>query len=338
MSGQKFRLLFEYLTKTHSVLILSEAAVLELRGHVRRQFRERTDALAKATRDAHALGVAVELTEIDADAVYREAYERWEAETGAFVRRSEVRKLPLDNSILTALVIRAAERVPPVRPDGRETRDAIIWLSFLAFLRQQPKDEVAFISANTRDFAVLDGTALRTELQEEVAAHAGGVRYYRNLDEFNRAHAEPIAHITREWLAARIDQASVHELIDHFVERVLEAGDFRVASMDERELYRPYAIEHLYTPEAELEDVFVWRASGERLELSLDYRARVEAELACERIPLPYPSMRSDEHQYFDQTRPPIRTLTGSIDALVTVSAVVERDAVTLGAVEGVVT
>lgn len=335
MAGQKFRLLFDYLAKTHGRLVLADVVLFELRGVVRRLLRERADALAKAVREAHSLNMATTVDAPEADALYAEAYDKWEEAGKALGTRLEVERLPLDPSILGPVVVRAAERIPPVRPDGKETRDAIVWLSFLGFLRKHPNAQVAFISGNTRDFGSPDGASFRPELEAEIQGHRGGVRYYRTLDEFNREHAQPIAHLTNEWVNARVDSASLHELLDRFLDDHVDPQAFSIASLDDRELYRPYAIEHLYTPEATLFEVFVWKVSGDQLEVSLDYQVSVEAELSCERVVLPYSPTRPDDLHFANQVWPQLRSFTGFLSAVATVSARIESGELVLGSVEG---
>ena len=64
---------------------------------------------------------------------------------------------------------REAMALPPAKRDKNQSagaRDAAIWFSILEFLRQNPQEQVCFVTANTNDFG--DGSAYNYPMNEDV--------------------------------------------------------------------------------------------------------------------------------------------------------------------------
>ena len=66
------------------------------------------------------------------------------------------------------LVRRAASRRKPCDNNGDGYRDTLNWLTLLAVASAHPKDEIFWVSDNSRDFGAEDGDELHMDLKEEL--------------------------------------------------------------------------------------------------------------------------------------------------------------------------
>ena len=64
----------------------------------------------------------------------------------------------------------------------------------------QIEKSVAFISNNSNEFASSDKTDLHPDLKAELAQKNLELKYYLNLDDFIKNHAERVDYITKEWI------------------------------------------------------------------------------------------------------------------------------------------
>lgn len=242
LRGQKYRVLLDYLSKTQGRLVVLEAVHLEFRSVLRRKLRAAVSALQRAGDEARALGLGGLLENPAGTETVEAALAEWDTHISRQFKRSEIKQVPLDPAILRDVFVRTTERVPPATDDGKESRDVIIWLSLVRALASLQGNDAAFISNNTKHFADAAGTDLRTELRADLAGHRGKVRYYKHLEEFNREHAAPIAHITKDWIAARIAPYRVPELIEDYLSGHTEPRHFRIVDSDYRAEYQAYNV------------------------------------------------------------------------------------------------
>lgn len=89
-----------------------------------------------------------------------------------------IEMIPFSNDILPELVERSIKRIKPFSESKLEFRDAIIWLSYVAFVEPRELERCYFITANTDDFSK-DGK-LHPDLVKDSAAFV----LYKNAQEF----------------------------------------------------------------------------------------------------------------------------------------------------------
>lgn len=283
IKSQRLRVLFDYAAKTRSRLILLETVEQEVAAHVQRQLVAAADGIASALRQAERLGLAGAPT-VDAPAMARDTLAAW----GAAFRRAfnplVADRVPTDPAILTEVVRRAAYRLPPVRPNGRETRDTILWLALVAFLKgRRFAEPCAFISQNTEDFAAADGLSLRPDIAPDLVGVRGAFTYYPSVDAFLKEHAEPIRHVTQTWVLERIDLGRVRAAIEERLTRTASPERLvRVVDQDYRDWYEPFSIDEVTEASVTLEDVYVYEFEPELIEVFLDFVAEVEVDAECQ--------------------------------------------------------
>ena len=282
LKSQRLRVLLDYAAKTRSRLILLETVEREVAAHVQRQFVAAADAIASSLRQAERVGLAG-VPAVDAPAMVRDTLAAWEAAFRRALNRSVADRVPTEPAIMPELVRRAAYRLPPVRPNGRETRDTILWLALVAFLKGRRSHEwCAFISQNTEDFAAADGVSLRSDLVPDLVGVPGTFTYYPSVDAFLKEHAEPIRHVTHEWVLERLDLARIRAAIDERLIRTVSPERFvRVVNQDYHDWYEPVSIDVATKASVTLDDVYVYEFEPEFIEVFLDFAAEVEVDAEC---------------------------------------------------------
>jgi len=137
--------------------------------------------------------------------------------------------LPVTEGQLREALKRAVQHTPPCTKRGEEIRDTIIWLQVLQLVRENRGTTVAFISANTRQFATKDGALLPTLAAE---ATDGRLVYYTSLDAFAKQHATPIEFITTKWIEERITSDGVYAAAEERLRRLADRVEWRSGFTD----------------------------------------------------------------------------------------------------------
>lgn len=73
-----------------------------------------------------------------------------------------------DDTVLPQLIKRSIKRIKPFTESRQEFRDAIIWLSYITFIKNDRLTRNFFITNNKRDFWDDKNTGLHPELQSEI--------------------------------------------------------------------------------------------------------------------------------------------------------------------------
>ena len=152
-------------------IALTEVVVAEAVANYQRELKEVRAALTgwAEKKRLGALGLRDAFTAADellsaADAHYHERLD----ET---LRASNVNVLPIANFPHTELIKRATARRRPCNDKGDGYRDTLNWLTLLALAKDQPEEEIIWVSGNTDDFGSGSGedkTALHPHLIEDL--------------------------------------------------------------------------------------------------------------------------------------------------------------------------
>lgn len=284
LKSQRFAVLSHYLRKTASRLLILEPVLSEAREHFSREVRRHLADAVDARESLARLGVELSLP--DVDALHRREVDRWAAtfqstlrEVGAF--------LPFQSEVVEEAFRRATCRLPPCKASGEGMRDAVIWLSALRAFRDRSSGEMAFISANTKDFADSSTGQLRPELEVDVSALPFPIHYYASVADFNRAHSDRIAHITPDWIRERVSEDHLRETVAFYVARHGEL--LRPSDEDFADGYDVAGEPYLSTVDVDIEDYNVWRLDADRIAIALVVGAFVEGEAPCDWVsPIPH--------------------------------------------------
>lgn len=337
LRSQRTGALFRYVEQTRSRLLLLEAVEQEVAAHMRRALADAAGGVESAVRQATRAGVHG-LPAVNAAELGRRSYEAWEAEFRRAPHPGVATRVPLDPTILPEVVRRAAHRVATVRANGRETRDAILWLALVRHLRsRRPPTACVWISANTDDFAAADRRSLRPDLQPDLEGLPARFDYFPSVDAFLQTHAQPITHITVEWVQERLNAAEAHALIADAVRRVGQLGrHLRVVNEAWYGEFEPITAEEITEVAATLDDVHVWDVADDLADVFLNFDVQVSANAQCRATaPDTWPQQRSrgfyGERRFYE-------TLPCHAAYRVSVAAEIQGGALRLSGVEHVAT
>jgi hypothetical protein len=330
--SNRLRSLLEYLAKTRANLLLLDPVEQEVRANAQRMLAEGVKGVESAIRNAERLGVCG-VPAFRASESLAASTVAWETAFKLAMRSSVVTRVALEPGILSEVVRRAASRLPPVRANGRETRDAIIWLGLIQYLRDRKwPNPTAFISGNTEDFAGPDGTCLRPDLLSDLEGVRASFEYFPSIEAFLQRYAEPISHITDEWIKARLEMKVVTGLVVDRLTRTLSPERFfHVSDSDDRDYYEPQYVDQVFDPTIELSDIYVWEVESDAIDVFLDFFVEVEADIECRLTRAPTFRRGVDEDEFRWQ-----RTLSCVGELKVSVAAKIRGDILTLGEIEDI--
>jgi hypothetical protein len=200
--------------------------------------------------------------------------------------------LPISADVAREGARRAAERIPPCKPGGEGMRDALIWASLIEATKPGASYErVAFVSRNTKDFGVPDGSELKEELAQDVTNNLADIAYYPSLDAFLKERAEPVAHIDRAWVLDRLDMNEVRSIMEGWVYSRHYEEAMRASGFDWDDLWEQNEVLKANPVLIELTEFYVWQFDDDHLELRMRFRASFDLDIT----PIP----RGDEHSLY---------------------------------------
>jgi hypothetical protein len=242
--------------------------------------------------------------------------------------------LKIPNKIIRKVVVRAIERKKPCSINGTGIRDAIIWFSLLDYMRENNKENIAFISRNIKDFS--DGKndyQLNSTLIKDTNEFGVNVLYYTSLREFLKEYAKPISHINRKWLIKRICIAEVKTLAENAISLINPLNFFDIVDLSYRERFVPTTSPELSEINVkDLEDYYLWEFSKNKIEVSLTFELVIKGISVCKRV--------EQLKLFYDQAdfdpNAEIKDLAVRAVIFVNISAKIEKDKVHLLRVEGI--
>lgn len=274
------RVLFDYIRKTQSYILIHEIVKDEVRGKLKRDVLETSEEINKALKGARKRLHEKNIPLIEADSFVKAVLDKWEANFQKKMDTNIAKILPLDNTALPEAIKRAIERIPPCHQQGEQMRDAIIWLNLIEYCKKHHTvNELAFISENTNDFASKDKLSLHPVLLNDIHNNGVKILYYSSLEDFIKVQAQPIKHITFDWINIHIDLEKVENLIEQ-QEELYQAFQYTINDVKDRQYYVPVGEPYIYERNISLNDFYVW-AFDSRIEATLDFRVHLMADIDC---------------------------------------------------------
>ncbi|MBN2412421.1 DUF4935 domain-containing protein [candidate division KSB1 bacterium] len=196
MLSHRFKILFDYLYRTKSSIIIPQLVLDELEAVYERELKNKinTFSIAIGNLERLLLESPFKLQDIQV-----------ESEVASYIKffksKLELTKehiIDYQDSYLHNVMTRAIRRTPPCSAKGEEIRDAVLWNTILDIAAEAFSNKVIFISNNTKQFALHDNT-LHPELMAETEKKGVSIEYYSSLEEFIKHHATKIDFISHEW-------------------------------------------------------------------------------------------------------------------------------------------
>ncbi|HEX9940350.1 MAG TPA: PIN domain-containing protein [Longimicrobium sp.] len=273
--------LLDYLDRTNSLLFIHEIVNQEVRAKVRQQFAKAVNSMASAAREGERLGM-VGINSPEESVIVAASMSKWEKMFGEWLNRN-AEVIPLDNDLLPEITRRAIERIPPFTSNGEEFRDALLWLGLIRHLPTVTAiPEVAFISANTKQFASIDKHELHPSLASDAKAQRIDVHYFTSLDDFISSRAKPIEHISVEWINEHLNGAELTAAIHAYLDTL--GPDFFVPAHMYENRYQAIEVPDPMSVTYSLVDFFVWQATGGDVTVFLSFEVTAFGDAECESL------------------------------------------------------
>jgi hypothetical protein len=274
LKSNKFEALVAYLRKTDSHLVLPEVVILEAENLFRRELQLQLSK-AKAVSDKLALIAFLETTAIkyscDQDAEIKQYRALLELPRKYF--KTEI--LPIVPDHMKETISRLIEGRKPASVGGKEFRDVAIWLSVKDYLVKKKSQSMAFISANTREFANDNASGLAPVLQSEISSAGLSLLFYSSIEDFLKQQASKIDFITQNWLEKNVPEDTIYDLaLDAVQSR--ENRFERYAHRKTDDFSGDISIQNISPT---IDDFFVYDMHTDGIYLNLTYYAEVELEI-----------------------------------------------------------
>jgi len=222
MNSVSFRLLFDFLQKTNSRILMPQIVYQELGEVYRRELNKRLVRYRQARKSVEKVLIDAHIPPLETDVLDEEVDKYLE-----FVRKKlniqERDIVPFKENYLGELVTRAIRRLKPFSNKGEEFRDALLWLTVLDIARETKGETLAFISGDAKAFG--QNNQLYEVLLNEAEAIGRQVNYCNTIGEFIKSHAVQVEHITQDWLSSAINIETFEEAIAKRLCKFLEQLD-----------------------------------------------------------------------------------------------------------------
>jgi predicted nucleic acid-binding protein len=219
MTSRNFELLFDYLEKTNSRIILPRIVYEELSGRYRSRLSSQIEAMEIARRklEKTLLSPELPLPVVDIDKEV-DRYLDFVLDKLGITESSIIEHKP---HYLSELVSRSVKRLKPFTERGEEFRDALLWLSVLDIAQELCGGILAFISCDTKAFGQAE--AIHSELLEDIQRREVQINYYDSIKAFIEHHAVQVEFIDKPWLLQTVAfEKFDEEITNRIAERLVK--------------------------------------------------------------------------------------------------------------------
>lgn len=282
----QLKALLDHLQVSQSSLILSEVVCIELDALYSRRIDEVFVSHKKVASTAQRFNLEGFADSLNDERI-KANIEAWRTNIQRLYRAWYVEVLPISGSVAREAVVRAANRLPPCKADGRGERDAMIWLSLLERCETSrlvnPNYELGLISRNDRDFANSQGK-LRQELVQDTADRNVSIRLFASVQDFVTQCLESVSYITLEWILERIDEETIRAFTLNTIDKdYLFRYHFKICDYEKREAFSLVGVDDIYQLNiVEFVGVFAWSFDDGRTEGVITFNVYIEADGLCE--------------------------------------------------------
>ena len=219
LKSKDFEILFDYIKKTHSNLVLLDIVFQEIQKLYDEELKEKYDAIKRTSFEINKLFSEQKIVLIDIDLEnQKNIFKSNILEKFQISEYNEI--FQLEDSILHKVIKRAIDKKRPFRSNGIGFKDTILWESIIEYIKtHRYQDSLIFISNNTKDFAdENDKNNLHPLLSEEIKSFETKVYYFSHIKDFIEKHSKFINSINSNWLDTNIDKSLYTEKIKETLE------------------------------------------------------------------------------------------------------------------------
>ena len=276
MNSFKFKILFDFLKKTESKIVVPQIIYQEIDALYRREIEEKISRIEKS-RDflkKILVGGLKQDIELNINGEVKKYFTYFKER----LKIGEKNIIPYQDNYLDETVKRALFRIKPCSEKGEEFRDTLLWLTLLDIASSTDDKRVIFISKNVREFASKDGK-LDTYLFEDAKKRGVTIKYYKSLDDFIKDKAKQIDFITKEWLLSLITIGTINKkVVEASEQSYYREGLLRCAEDKTKNRLTGYV--NLYTANLDIREFYVYEAvDSETYYIQIIYDGEGEAEI-----------------------------------------------------------
>lgn len=209
-------------------------------------------------------------------------------------------------------------------------RDGVIWLEMMAYALESAKTAVGFVSDNRRDFGSVDGTALHEDLRSEAELAGISVSFSWDIATFNSRLDNTMPGYGVKWASEHIDLRLVEMVLGEWLYE--QPQSFRINDFDTRDYYDPVHVGSVTFVDLSVEGIRAWDVEGKIL-AEVTVRGDVEADVDCDLQPFTW--LVDDWESRGGLPRS--RTLSAHASLTAVLSASIERDNLSIYAIERII-
>lgn len=200
-----FPILYRYLKKTESCLLMPSIIKKELPEVYKKNFNKYVDSYTKVIDSLNNyLKEKINTPSFDIDKEVSNFMSNVDLNYKKFNTNYIV---DYTSNMVEEALRRAVCKIKPCSEYKEEIKDTLIWLTVLDIAKKQDERNVAFISENTSDFGVekdkneknnktknvtIEEGVLHKDLQQDLYSNNVVVKYYTSIESFIKVHAEKI--------------------------------------------------------------------------------------------------------------------------------------------------
>jgi len=236
--SSKFNILFDFLKKTSSKIVLPQIVKEESISIYRNNVSSKLKEVEKNTKLlANICFSSIEMPlDIDVDKEVNSYLDYIDD----LKKDDLLYEISYTDDFLHEIVHRAINRIKPINANGQQFRDVILWLSIKKLLKEPSMISAAFISNDTGEFTSSDKANLHPDLEKEIIDEDISLIYYTSLNHFIEKHAEKIEYITKEWIISEIEKFEMIDLIESYF---LKKGEAEIIQFSERGVAYAYSLD-----------------------------------------------------------------------------------------------
>ncbi len=290
MRSGRFKVLFDYLKKTQSRIIMPKIVYQEIAAVYEREltsrvkeFKDSKHKLEKALIGGSVQDYNIEIKgEVDKYLTFLK--EKLEISNNDIVSYKD--------NYLDEITKRAIWRIKPCSEKGKEFRDTLLWLTVLDIAGTDGSKMILFISRNTKQFASDDG-CLHPTLVMDTENKGVIIKYCSSMKYFAEAHATTVDYITSEWLVSAI---SLNTINTHVCDMLNKSGTSRLLKQIESDIFyaEPTGYVLVFDSSVRLDSFYVYEMTDGSIYVEALYKGEVEVEFESEE------EVESWEYDYVD--------------------------------------
>ncbi len=216
MNSEKFSILFDYLKKTNSRIIMPKIVYQEIAAVYERELTSRLQQFREAKRIFE--NALINKPIQDCSIEIADEVKEYLTFLKTTIKISNEDIVSYKQSYLEEVVKRAIQRIKPCSEKGEEFRDVLLWLTVLDIANTADQKTLIFISGDLRQFASDDG-CLHPNLLKEAKEKKLTIKYYNSIKQFIKDHAAKVTYITSEWLVSTIGFETINKRVIAMLEK-----------------------------------------------------------------------------------------------------------------------